>query len=186
MSVCSVAECSRERYGLKEWCDMHYKRWKRTGTPEGRYGRHGRGSDKDTTHGTWRKIKGRCNNPNDPKYESYGGRGIKVCDRWLGPQGFANFLKDMGDKPSPFHSIDRIDNDGDYAPDNCRWATVIQQARNKGLYKTNSSGYSDIYLRHNKWYAYISVNGKRKSLGSFDTKEDAIQARQRSEKELWT
>jgi hypothetical protein len=80
------------------------------------------------TYNCWRNMKARCQRPNSPKYPIYGGRGIKVCDRW---QDFANFLEDMGECPSAAHSIDRIDNDGNYEPSNCRWATVAQQASNQ-------------------------------------------------------
>jgi len=92
-----------------------------------------------TTHGktgtseykAWDGMKQRCFNPNDKSYPNYGGRGIRVCARWLGPNGFVHFLADVGPRPSSRHSIDRINNDGNYAPGNCRWATPIEQQSNR-------------------------------------------------------
>src|SRR5437879_5828925 len=79
------------------------------------------------TYRTWAEMKTRCYNKKRPEYPRYGGRGIKVCDSWL--HSFTNFFADMGVKPKGF-SIDRVDNDGNYEPRNCRWATRLQQARN--------------------------------------------------------
>jgi hypothetical protein len=91
-------------------------------------------------------MKGRCQNPNNHKYPIYGARGIKVCDRW---QKFENFLADMGERPSKKYSIDRIDNDGHYTPDNCRWADRYEQQNN---------------TRRNR---LITINGETKTMSQW-------------------
>lgn len=86
-------------------------------------------SNKIPEYGTWKEIKKRCYNPKHQDYHNYGARGIAVCNRWL--NSFEMFYADMGSKPSPSHSIDRINVDGNYEPSNCRWATPKEQRNNQ-------------------------------------------------------
>jgi len=77
----------------------------------------------------WNQMRERCQNPKHKGFQWYGGRGIKVCERWQ--HSFEHFFADMGERPSKKHSIDRVDNDLGYSPENCKWVTTMQQARNK-------------------------------------------------------
>lgn len=79
-------------------------------------------------YNVWNAMHQRCRNPNVSRYPDYGGRGIRVCRRW---RKFSNFLKDMGRRPDPLLTLDRINNDGNYSPSNCRWATRYHQEHNK-------------------------------------------------------
>lgn len=92
----------------------------------------------------WYAMRQRCSNPNYKDFKHYGGRGIYVCDRWK--DSFENFISDMGPRPSPKHSVERLNNDGPYSPDNCAWATQKEQTRNQ---------------RRTHW---IEFDGKRQSM----------------------
>lgn len=118
----------------------------------------------------------RCNYKHSKSYPDYGGRGIKVCDEWKNFRNYQSWiLQNLGDKPTQGHSIDRIDNDGNYEPGNVRWASRIQQVHNRRLFKNNHSGYKGVswHKRVNKWVAQIRIDGKKTHLGYFENPESA-------------
>jgi hypothetical protein len=122
----------------------------------------------------WQHMKSRCLNPMDANYHHYGGRGIKICNRWL---KFDNFYEDMGKKPDNL-TLDRTNNEGNYEFENCRWATRSQQMINRRVYKNNTSGFIGVYWfkPQERWVASIQLEGKRILLGYFKLKEMAAVA----------
>lgn len=123
--------------------------------------KHGKTGSKP--HKAWAKMRQRCVNKNDRKYKDYGARGIAVCKRWM--ESFENFYADMGAPPSKKHTLGRIDNDGNYCPENCRWETGFQQANN---------------TRKNK---VLIINGEKMTVAEaarkFKIKLDALYGRKR-------
>ena len=135
--TCSDEGCGRPIYA-RGLCQMHYRRWKRHEGADVKRGDkaplhgHSKVGHVTPTYSSWQHMKKRCLDPSWHNYRRYGGRGITICDRWLGRQGFVNFLADLGEKP-PDTSLDRINNDGNYEPSNCRWATPKEQNNNRSL-----------------------------------------------------
>jgi hypothetical protein len=115
---------------------------------------------------SYRAMKARCCDPQHEKYPIYGGRGVKICDRWL--LSYANFRADMGRRPEGY-TLDRKDSDGDYTPENCRWATAKEQRSNRKegkvgrLGKCNTSGVVGVYFLGDRglWASYGFHGGPR-------------------------
>lgn len=127
---------------------------------------------------TWRKMIERCTNPKVKGYENYGGRGISVCKEWLkDPKVFVQCCLEKGWKKEL--TIDRIDNDGNYEPNNIRFVNRHIQSTNRRVLKNNTSGYTGVYWRDRseRWVAEINVNRKAKTIGYFTSKKDALEAR---------
>jgi hypothetical protein len=120
----------------------------------------------------WKSIKGRVLNPKHKHYNDYGGRGITICEEWKNDvKAFYNWAISNGYEENKGLSIDRIDNDGNYCPENCRWTTQTIQSRNQRMKKNNTSGYKGVYCLKdsNKYKAIITINKKQIYLGLFPT-----------------
>jgi hypothetical protein len=119
-------------------------------------------------------MKDRCYRQACKSYKNYGGRGIKVYERWL--HSFSSFYADMGKRPEGM-TLDRIDNDGDYEPSNCRWATRTAQAINQRMRTDNISGFRGVSKAAKSWVAQIQIDKKKIYLGVFDTPQEAAYVR---------
>lgn len=135
------------------------------------------GMSKTLIYNKWKGMKARCYNENYEHYHAYGGRGIKMCDEWK--NDFMSFYNDMGDIPFEGAELDRIDTNGDYEPNNCRWVSHKENSNNRRQYK-NKTGYTGVTYkkRIDKYQAQIYKDKKFIYLGVFDTAEEAHNAYQ--------
>jgi hypothetical protein len=187
--VCSIVGCgvATEARG---YCEKHYARLRKHGDPLVVTRVVGENRTKNPLYKAYHAMLDRCKNPNNTAYAYYGGRGIKVCKRWQGTQGFSNFLEDVGEKPKNL-TLERRDNNKGYNPKNCYWADRSQQQYNQRISVTNTSGHKGVslYKATGRWSAYLHINKKRVHLGYYKTIKEAVKARKQAEvklkEEIW-
>lgn len=138
------------------------------------------GMTKTKIYNSWRGMKERCDNPNNKRYSSYGARGITYDSKWV---TFDGFYSDMGSSYVESFELDRIDVNGNYCKENCRWVTESEQAYNQRKRTDNKSGKTGVgyHKKNKKWTAFIRVNDEQIYLGSFEYFEDAVKAREEAE-----
>ena len=168
----TIAPTSALIHGERKSCGC----LKRDYPPAKTHGKYG-----STAYRAWAGMKSRCTLSSQENYYLYGGRGIKACSRW---QTFENFYADMGDPPQGM-TLDRIDNDGDYSPENCRWADVVTQANNKR--NTRRITFSGVTLSLTQWSRIVGIHrtaiADRLDRGGWSI-EDALMIRKRQNKKI--
>lgn len=177
MTICRIRGCEKEAK-VKGLCNAHYLHNRRYGTPYTKTTKQGLIKEHPNEYNSYRSMKSRCFCKTDKSYPRWGGRGITVCTRWLGAKGFENFLSDMGERPAGC-SLDRKDVDGCYCPENCRWATVWEQASNTRTRHNRTPGVYFIKER-GKWCANFKI-GDTRLTRSCATIDDAIVQRKQWE-----
>jgi hypothetical protein len=188
-SECAFLGCSQQ-VSVKQFslCWKHYQqRW--NGTLGHAKEKESHGMQHSSEYHSWQHMKDRCFNKKHRSYRNYGGRGIAVCERWR--NSFKAFYADLGDKPLPTLSIDRINNDGSYScgkcgecnsngwPLNVRWANDLTQRLNQRMRKTNKSGYKNVSWDKTRslWTVRVKRNSRYVFGGRFDSLQEAVAAR---------
>ncbi len=144
MEICKIKECGNTHFGLG-YCQKHYSKYKKYGDPlHIRHEAHN--MEATSEYSTWCSLKSRCHNKNHKAYPRYGGRGITICGRWQ--ESFLAFYADMGPKPFPKAQIDRINNDGNYEPNNCRWVTRKENLRHISTTKLSMGKAEEIRKKY--------------------------------------
>jgi hypothetical protein len=177
MKYCVIVGCEKPVH--VQWlCHGHYLKKRRYGDPNlsAKDFRPPKPRSRKSEYVSWYSMKYRCTNTKAQSYMYYGARGIKVCDRWL--ESFDNFFEDMGFKPSPKHSLDRIDPFGNYTPENCRWSNKNVQSLNR----SHNTEHPGVYQRKRFWVAAIIVDGKHVYKENFTSLEEALKARRKAER----
>lgn len=186
-SICIVDTCTLPQVA-KKMCKKHYMQlYRKSDTARINHGEQNRrwyeknksrilakAKERHPLYQTWASMINRCTNSANAQFEYYGARGIYVCNRWRGKDGFDNFVEDMGDKPNGC-SLDRIDNNGGYEKSNCRWASYKIQQINRRLSRNNKSGYTGVYFDRRR-RVYIATLGSM-VVGRSTDKSAAIHAR---------
>lgn len=182
LDICTVDNCDEYIANkITGYCNRHYIRYRRTGDATNVRRRYDEHRKSNPLYDIYMSMKQRCYDEKTKSYKHYGGRGISVCDEWLGVDGFTKFLDDMGERPKGY-TLDRINVEGDYTPENCRWASYNIQAINRRMRKTNTSGTTGVNRTSGggKWMAQIRA-GDVIIKEYFYKKEDAIVARKEME-----
>lgn len=177
--MCIGNNCPKKvRYPSKKLCGTHYYRLRRTGSIEDPAKLSV--AEKNLRR-RYNSMVQRCHNPNDSAYKYYGERGIKVCDSWR--KSVKTFISDIGLPPTSRHSLDRINNDGNYEPGNVRW--VLQDVQSHNQRTTNSTGYKGVYKFRDTFRTSIQRGGKRLYVGGFTSAYDAHIAYKKLEKQIY-